>query len=209
MEYKGVLVIAEGCGSEIHRVSYELLNKGRELSTRLGSKLSCVILGNEGMNVEELCYRGADKVFYMKDESFGEPEEYLFKDNLINFIREHKPEIVLIGATNFGRSLGPRIAAALRTGLTADCTDLRIDEEGRLIQIRPAFSNNIFAHIKTVTYPQMATIRYKEFGEAEREEKREVDIEVLKPYTNKTDKSHVTHVYNEDNFDITQAVSGG
>lgn len=74
-----------------------------------------------------------------------------------------------MGATTFGRSLTPRIAAALNTGLTADCTELDIDDEGKLVQIRPAFSENILAHIKSDSYPQMATIRYREFPEADRD----------------------------------------
>ncbi len=64
----------------------------------------------------------------MKDPAFEEPEEQLYKENICAFIREHEPEIVLIGATSLGRSLGPRIAAALRTGLTADCTQLQISD---------------------------------------------------------------------------------
>jgi len=74
---------------------------------------------------------------------------------------EIKPEIALFGATHLGRSLGPRVAAALETGLTADCTGLDVDSEGNLLQIRPAFSGNILAQIKTTTRPQMATVRYK------------------------------------------------
>jgi electron transfer flavoprotein alpha subunit len=69
-------------------------------------------------------------------------------------VEEEKPEIFLIGATRIGRTLAPRIAAALRTGLTADCVDLNMDKNGNLIQTRPAFSGNIMAQIKTKTRPQ-------------------------------------------------------
>lgn len=211
-EYSGVLVVAEQNRGEIHKVTYELLKKGKELSDSLKVSLDCLILAEEGTTVEELSYRGAYTIYFMKSKAFAVQEEYLYKANITEFIREYKPEIVLIGATHFGRSLAPRIAAALRTGLTADCTELKIDEEGRLLQIRPAFSGNILAHIKTYTCPQMATIRYKEFGEAEYDSSRGVNITEVKPYLDKYDKSEIVKILNEKEFDITEAeviVAGG
>lgn len=204
-KYKGILVIVEQNDNVIHKVSYELLNKAEELAYKLGVSLNCLILGPAGMDVKELCYRGAENVYYMKSEAFSQPEEYLYKQNIVEFINEHKPEIVLIGATNFGRSLAPRVAAALKTGLTADCTDLKIDDEGKLIQIRPAFSDNIFAYIKTGKYPQMATIRYKEFEEAKRNVEKKVNIVEINPYFNKYNKAEVLKVFKEKNIDISEA----
>jgi len=99
-------------------------------------------------------------------------------------IKKVKPEICLIGATSLGRSLAPRLAASLETGLTADCTGLEIDEDGKLIQIRPAFSENILAHIKSDKYPQMSTVRYKEFDESKRDENRKgqiVKVDAVEP----------------------------
>ncbi|MBT9130768.1 MAG: Caffeyl-CoA reductase-Etf complex subunit CarE [candidate division WS2 bacterium] len=203
--HSGVLVIAEQCFGDIHRVSYELLGKGREISQKLGSPLYSLILGGEGLNVEELNYCGADKVFYMKNKCFEKPEEFLFKENIVRFIEEQKPEVVLIGATSFGRSCAPRIAASLKTGLTADCTDLYVDEEGNLIQIRPAFSNNILAHIKTITIPQIATIRYKEFNEGKRDTNRGINITVLDAYVSLNDKSEIIEIFKDSDFDITEA----
>lgn len=210
--YNGVLVFVEHDGKEIHRVSYELINKGLEISKKSNSPLYCLILGGENLKLEELCYRGAEKVFCIKGKCFEKPEEYLFKENVVEFIKEYKIETVLIGATNFGRSLAPRIAAALKTGLTADCTDLKIDKDGKIVQIRPAFSNNIFAHIKTTTLPQMATIRYKEFEEAKIDENRKVNIETLKSFRVENKNVEITQIYKEENLDITQAqviVAGG
>lgn len=94
----------------------------------------------------------------------------------MNLIKEEKPEFVLIGATHLGRSLAPRIAAALNTGLTADCIDLKLDEEGDLIQVRPAFTGNILAHIKTKTRPVMTTVRYRVFKARERDPNRKGEI---------------------------------
>ena len=174
---RSIAVFAEQQEGEIHRVSYELLGKARELSGKIAARVTAILLGPEGIKAQELIYRGADRVYYLADEAFAGPNEFLYKENLIAMIRDAQPEIVLMGATPFGRSIAPRISAALHTGLTADCTGLEIDEEQRLLQIRPAFSENILAQIKTRTLPQMATIRYKEFPEAERDSKRKGEIE--------------------------------
>lgn len=211
-KYAGVLIVAEQNRGEMHRVTYELLNKGRELADKLKASLECLILAGECAAAEELNFRGADTVYYMKSRAFEIPEEYLFKSNISAFVREHKPEIVLIGATDFGRSLAPRVAAALRTGLTADCTEMEIDETGRLVQIRPAFSDNILAHIKTVTYPQMATIRYREFREAVRDISKPVNIVEIKPYMEEYDGSKVVRLFSGEELDIAEAeviVAGG
>ena len=84
-----------------------------------------------------------------------------YAQNTFKLVEETKPLMFLIGATCIGKSLAPRVAAALKTGLTADCVDLDLDEDRNLIQIRPAFSGNIMAEIKTRTKPQMTTVRYK------------------------------------------------
>ncbi len=204
-EYKGILVIAEQNDNKIHKVTFELLNKGKELAEKLSVKLNCLILSEDGSDVKELNFRGSETVYFMKSKCFSNPEEYLYKQNIVKFIENHKPEIVLIGATNFGRSLAPRIAAALHTGLTADCTELNTDDEGNLIQIRPAFSDNILAHIKTVTYPQMATIRYKEFSEAKRNPDAIINIVEINPYLESYDKSTVMKILDEKETDITEA----
>lgn len=176
-EYSGVLVFAEQNKNAIHKVAYELLGKGRELSERLQCSLMAAVLGPDKTDINELIYRGADKVYHVRDEKiFSVPDEIVYAENLVKLIGEIKPEICLFGATSFGRSLAPRVAAMLETGLTADCTDLKIDEDMKLIQIRPAFSENILAHIKSDNYPQMATVRYKEFEEASRDQSRTGEI---------------------------------
>lgn len=211
-KHNGILIFVETEKNSIHRVAFELLLKGKELCKKTNSKLYCLMVGNEDLKLEELNYRGADKVFYIKGDCFRYAEECLYKDNIVKFIEEWNPHTVLIGATNFGRSLSPRIAAALQTGLTADCTDLTVDADGRLIQIRPAFSNNILAHIKTLSYPQIATIRYKEFKEAERDITRKPNITVLEPYVREYGLTTIVKNFMDEEFDITKAevvVSGG
>ncbi|WP_246019764.1 electron transfer flavoprotein subunit alpha/FixB family protein [Bacilliculturomica massiliensis] len=203
--FGGILVIAEQCGGEIHRVSYELLNKASGLKRRPDTALDCLLLGPAGLAAQELNFRGADTVYYIQGEEFEQQEELFYKENIVDFIREKKPETVLMGATAFGRSLAPRVAAALGTGLTADCTDLQLDEDGRLIQIRPAFSDNIFAHIRTAADPQMATVRYKEFREAKRDEKLPVKIEVRRPCRSADVLSQVVENIPLGDLDISEA----
>ncbi|SHK18535.1 electron transfer flavoprotein subunit alpha/FixB family protein [Paramaledivibacter caminithermalis] len=210
--HKGVLVYAEHNKGIIHKVSYELLGKGRELAEKLGAPLYAIILGPKDIDIKELIYRGADKVFYIEDDVFNKPEEMLYKINLVEAIKDIKPEICLIGATTFGRSLAPRVASALGTGLTADCTELEIDDSDKLIQIRPAFSDNILAHIHTVTYPQMATIRYKEFFEAKRDINREGEIVKKQGIIPETRLVEILEEIKGDGIDITEAevvVAGG
>jgi electron transfer flavoprotein alpha subunit len=176
-DYSGLMVFAEQRGGRIHPVSYELLGKGREIADKLGVELSSVLLGNqmEEEARELLCY-GADKVFLYEHPVLNKFDLLSYKQNIVKLIREVKPEIFLFGATRLGRSLGPRVAVSLDTGLTADCTGLDVDEQGSLIQIRPAFTGNLIAHITTMTRPQMATIRYKIMQKRERDPSRKGEI---------------------------------
>nr|MDO8045780.1 electron transfer flavoprotein subunit alpha/FixB family protein [Candidatus Baldrarchaeota archaeon] len=176
-EYKGILVFAEQRDGDIHPISFELLGKAREIADKKKCEVYSVLLGYQMREkAKELIYFGADKVFLYDHPSLKEFDVINYKQNMVNLIREEKPEIVLIGATPLGRSLAPRIAAALKTGLTADCIDLQLDENGELIQVRPAFTGNLIAHIKTSTRPVMTTVRYKVFKARERDPTRKGDI---------------------------------
>lgn len=212
-EYNGVMVYAEQKNGKVHPVTYELLNKGGELAKTLGVPLMAVVPGPKGMNLMDLIYHGADKVYHVSsDELFNMPEECVFAENINHLIQEVKPEICLFGATTFGRSLAPRIAAAQGCGMTADCTDLQIDSDGLLIQIRPAFSENIFAHIKSRTQPQMSTVRYKEFDPSIRDESRSGEIIEIEGVALKNPQVKVLEKLITDDFDITGykvVVSGG
>jgi len=161
-----ILIVAEPLEKAPHPVAYELLHKGRQLADARQATLDVLLCGTPGMETASLIHRSADRVFLMEDDCFSLPDEAIFVAPMAHVLQELKPEVVLFGATSFGRSLAPRLAAALSTGLTADCTDLHMDENGRLVQTRPAFSENILANIMTDTMPQMATVRYQEFPQA-------------------------------------------
>jgi len=168
-DYRGVMVFAEQRHGRVHPVSYELLGKAQELASQLGEHVYAVILGSGiRKGAEELLRRGADKVFVYDDSALRDFRDDPYTDLLAQCSREEKPSIFLIGATSVGRSLGPRVAAKLKTGLTADCTSLDVDPETRLLrQTRPAYGGNIMATIITPNgRPQMATVRYKMFTEA-------------------------------------------
>ncbi len=166
-----VWVFAEQEDGSMHDVSLELCGKARELADRLGVEVGVVL---PGWNVRELCYRlfqhGADKVYLVENRKLEHFQTLPYTRVVTSLAEEHRPQIVLFGATPLGRDLAPRCASAMRAGLTADCTDLDIaDVEDRpaktthknlLLQIRPAFGGNIIATIiNPERWPQMATVR--------------------------------------------------
>ena len=161
-QYSGVWVICELEHNKPARVGFELLGVGRTLANARNVPLSAVIIGKDIKNLaaEYIAY-GADKVYVADDEWLADFNEENYTAVLEKLVRTEKPEIVLCGATIWGRSLIPRLAVRIHTGLTADCTHLEIDSEtGLLMQTRPAFGGNIMATIACPNHrPQMSTVR--------------------------------------------------
>jgi electron transfer flavoprotein alpha subunit len=162
---RGVWVFAEQRRGSIKTVAYELLARGRELADTLQAELCAICPGHDVADVESLIAQGADRVFLVDSPDLADNQEDYLTRCLINLIREHRPEIVIAGATALGRSFFPRVAAVLNTGLTADCTGLEIDTDRRLLlQTRPTFGGNIMATIVCpARRPQMATVRPRVF----------------------------------------------
>jgi electron transfer flavoprotein alpha subunit len=206
-DFTGVMVYAEQKDGVIHKVTYELLGKAKILAEELGEDVYCCICGPSNLDLNELIYRGADRIYHVKDdELFSIPEVLTYAKNVVKIIKDVQPEICLFGATSFGRSLAPRVAATLECGLTADCTGLEIDKDDKkLVQIRPAFSENILAHIKSDFMPQMSTVRYKEFDEAKRDESRTGEVEVFEPIVIENNMIEVIREITEEDFNITDA----
>jgi len=163
--HRGVWVFAEQRGSQFKGVAYELVAKGRQLADTLKTELSAVCFGHGLKEIEKLMAQGADKVYVIDDPALAQQNEDFYTQELARLIQEHQPEIVLAGATSLGRAFIPRVAAILKTGLTADCTGLDIDIEKRLLlQTRPTFGGNIMATIVCQhRRPQMATVRPRIF----------------------------------------------
>ena len=165
--WRGVAVYADCSGGKIHRVTLELLGKARELASVTAHPVYAIAIGSKlGECAENLLRYGADKVFVYDDPAFEEFRIEPYTAAFCDFIDKYKPSSILVGATNLGRQLAPRVAARCRTGLTADCTVLEMKENTDLVQIRPAFGGNIMAQIITpATRPQFCTARYKVFTE--------------------------------------------
>ena len=165
--WKGICVYADCAGGKIHRVTFELLGKARELAQVTGQQVYALVIGHGvGDCAQTLRHYGADKIYVYDHPELAdfriEPYTAVFCD----YIDKEKPSSILVGATNLGRQLAPRVAARCRTGLTADCTVLEMKENTDLVQIRPAFGGNIMAQIVTPnTRPQFCTVRYKVFAE--------------------------------------------
>lgn len=177
-EYSGVWVFAEQREGKAASVALELLGVGRRLADDRRTQLSAVLFGSSQSEAEELIKWGADKVFLSESPVYETFNDEPYAQLLSLLIKEHRPEIVLAGATPIGRSFIPRVAARLRTGLTADCTALEIDEEsGNLLQVRPAFGGNIMATILCPNNrPQMATVRPRVMKRGRYDESRSGEI---------------------------------
>ena len=165
--WKGICVYADCTGGNIHRVTFELIGKAKELASVTGHPVYALVIGhNVAACSETLRHYGVDKVFVYDHEAFADFRIEPYTDAFCDFIEKVKPSSILVGATNLGRQLAPRVAARCRTGLTADCTVLEMKENTDLVQIRPAFGGNIMAQIVTPnTRPQFCTVRYKVFSE--------------------------------------------
>jgi electron transfer flavoprotein alpha subunit len=170
-ERQQVWVFIEQVDGQIADVSLELVGKGRELADQLGYDVVGLLLGHDVEALAgEVIRRGADRVLLADHPALAAYRTLPYARVAIAEARRHRPEILLVGGTHNGRDLAPRVASALRCGLTADCTDLQLGSyharrEGRtyeqlLYQIRPAFGGNLVATIVNPgTRPQMATVR--------------------------------------------------
>lgn len=176
--WNGMVVYVDHVDGRIHPVTLELIGKAKELAAKINHPVYALFIGSElDGKAEELLHYGVDKVFVYDNKKLArfmiEPYTAVFED----FINKIKPSGILVGATTVGRQLAPRVAARMKTGLTADCTILEMNENTDLVQIRPAFGGNIMAQILTpYNRPQMATVRYKVMNAPERNEEAAGEI---------------------------------
>ncbi|MBC7286912.1 MAG: electron transfer flavoprotein subunit alpha [Armatimonadetes bacterium] len=178
-EYRGVWVWVEHFHGEVHPVSWELLGKARELAQPRNCEVGAVLLGHGVEHLaQEAGYYGADVVYLIDDPILHDYRTIPYTMGIVKLVRKYKPEIMLMGATTTGRDLAGSVATELRTGLTADCTGLDIDElTGLLRQTRPAFGGNIMATILTRRHrPQMATVRPRVMRALPRDESRQARV---------------------------------
>jgi electron transfer flavoprotein alpha subunit len=160
-------------------VGLELLGPGRRLAEAQGGRLIALVMGyNTDSAVKLSAAYGADAVIVVDSPQFSHYRTDPYADVFCNLIKKNSPTTILIGATNLGRDLAPRVACRIRTGLTADCTALDIDPEtGNVAWTRPAFGGNLMATILCPNHrPQIGTVRPGVFKKTAPDESRNVPI---------------------------------
>ena len=216
-DYKGVWVFAEQREGELQKVSLELLGEGRKIADKLGVKLTALLLGH---NIKDLANtlgeHGADEVIVCDNKLLEHYTTDGYTKVICELASERKPGILFIGATFIGRDLGPRVAARLSTGLTADCTQLDVEvSNGDLLATRPAFGGNLMATIACPDHrPQMATVRPGVFEKIEEKNAEFVVEDVNVNLTSEDIRTKVVEIVKEakEIEDISEAnfiVAGG
>ena len=208
-KWQGICVYVDHAGGKIHRVTYELCGKALELAKVTGHPVYALMIGSNVTGcAEKLLHYGVNKVFVYDDEAYKDFRIEPYTAAFCDFIGKVKPSSVLVGATNLGRQLAPRVAARCRAGLTADCTVLEMKENTDLVQIRPAFGGNIMAQIISPdTRPQFCTVRYKVFSEPAPSEKADGEIVELNVTPEKliSDISVLSSTDKPKDIDISEA----
>lgn len=179
-----VCVFAQQVDGQLTGVALELIGKARDLASQLGGQVVAVLLGHGTQALAaELVAFGADRVLIADDPRLQDYTTEYYTQALCAAVKEIAPRILLIGATAIGRDLGPRVAARLHTGLTADCTKLEIrKDDGEFLMTRPAFGGNLMATIICPEHrPQMATVRPGVMVRALRDDSRQGDIASFDP----------------------------
>ncbi len=175
--YKNVWVMVELERGQVHPVSWELMGEGRKLAHKLGVELAAVVVGAPGMGTREAAAEsfvyGADIAYLVENPILADYRNESYTKTLTDLVEAHKPEILLLGATNLGRDLAGSVATTLLTGLTADCTELAVDADKSLAATRPTFGGSLLCTIYTLnTRPQMATVRPRVMPTPARQEGR-------------------------------------
>ena len=153
-------VVAELVQGRVRPTSYELLGRALELSAKLESEICAVIFGEASTeHVQGLIARGADKVYIIRHQVLSNYSSDAYALALAGAIEKYRPYAVVASATSFGRDFMPRVAARLGLGMTSDCIGLDMNDQGQLVQLKPAFGGNIVAPILSKTVPQLATVR--------------------------------------------------
>ena len=164
-----------------NRVILQLISRAGELSRIINAEVCAVVFGHEiDEYIMEYTAHGADRILAIDDPSLKNYNTEQYLALLENLVKERDPDIILIGATDFGREFAPRLAKRLKTGLSADCVGLDITEDGLLVQIAPSFGGNMLAEIVTTNHrPQMATVRPGTFKEIPHDYVRSALVEKL------------------------------
>ncbi len=178
---RGIWVFGDYRNYFQNRITLQLLSRARELAAKIDAEVCAVVFGHwtdewvgDALShnptfcgvVGEYIAHGADKVYLTDHPRLASYSMETYAVLMERLAKREKPEMILIGATAFGREFAPRVAKRLGTGLTADCIGLDINPEGLLVQMAPSFGGNLIAEILTPERrPQMATVRPGTFQE--------------------------------------------
>ena len=234
-DYKGVMVFAEQRRGSVQKIAYELLGVGRRIADTLQEPLIALVIGSKlpDSAAKELIAQGADKVVVVDDPALDVYMTEPYAKAMTAAIAAYKPGVVFTGATTIGRDLAPRVSARVRTGLTADCTGLEVEDGTRnLLMTRPAFGGNIMATIVCPEHrPQMSTVRPGVMRKLERDEARagtverldakltaaDLNVEILEVVVEKAEKKNIEEANvlisggrglgNLDNFNRLQGIA--
>lgn len=179
--YRHVWVYIEIERGRVHPVSWELLGEGRKLADKLGVDLAGVLVGPDDAATEEAARvairYGADRTYLCADPVLADYRNEPYTRALTDMVNTFQPEILLLGATNLGRDLAGSVATTLRTGLTADSTELDVDADKSLAATRPTFGGSLLCTIYTLNFrPQMATVRPRVMAMPERDADRTGEV---------------------------------
>lgn len=181
--------------NELETVALELLGKAKRFYNKEINVILPVGTSDYTKLIKELEQAGANKIYIIKNEKLENYSTNYYKKAVLEVLEQIKPEILLTGATANGRDLAPQIASALQTGLTADCTELSLNEDGKLAATRPTFGGSLMATILSRKSPQMATVRPKVFQKPQADLENKAIVEVID-----VDLSNVTTNLKELNF---------
>jgi len=176
-----VWVIAEQTNGIVPNVCLELLGKARELGDEIGAPAEVFLFG--GVSKEQiklLFHSGAEVIYYCDSSDFENYQQEIYAETVVRQAKESQPQIIFLGSTFIGRELAPVIAAKLETGLTAHCIDLRLNQEGILEQIIPAYGG-LITIICPEKRPQIATVAQGVFPSPEADTGRSGNIIKIEP----------------------------
>jgi len=197
---ESVWMFAEQRHAKLMGSSLEILGGGRKIADKLNTMLAAVLFGYGVENLaKELIAYGADKIYVADNSLLSVYQSEAYSTILADLIRQSNPEILLLSATAIGRDLAPTVAAKVKTGLTADCVELDVNEQRQLLQIVPAFGGNVMATIICPKHkPQMATVRPGVMKSLDRDESRHGEITKVSTSIRKEDmKIRIVEVVTE------------
>lgn len=176
--YKNIWVVIETANGSVKNVDLELINQGKVLADPSGEKVVAVVIGQDvHETVKTVIAYGADEVIVVEGENYQAYNTDSYTNAIVKLVEKYQPAVLMMGSTNNGRDLLPRVAARLQVGSAADCTAVEVGEDGILAWTRPIYGGNLLSTVSfTETRPQIGTVRAGSYGKGQPVEGRSVEI---------------------------------